>query len=54
MLEDAEVRVACELENVIAGGDHVIVTGVVLEVEASDGPPLVFYDGAYRPLPGPR
>jgi flavin reductase (DIM6/NTAB) family NADH-FMN oxidoreductase RutF len=50
VLEDAEVRVACELENVIAGGDHMIVTGVVLEVEASDGPPLVFYDGAYRPL----
>ena len=49
-LEDAEVRVACELENVIAGGDHVIVTGRVLEVETSDGAPLVFYDGAYRPL----
>jgi flavin reductase (DIM6/NTAB) family NADH-FMN oxidoreductase RutF len=50
VLEDAEVRVACERENVIAGGDHMIVTGVVLEVAASDGPPLVFYDGAYRPL----
>ena len=43
-------RIACELRDVIAGGDHVIVTGAVLEVEASDGAPLVFYGGAYRPL----
>lgn len=50
MLDGAEVRIACELENVLAGGDHVIVTGKVLEVEASDGAPLVFYDGDYRPL----
>ena len=50
LLEDAEVRIACELENVLAGGDHVIVTGAVLEVEASEGAPLVFYDGGYRPL----
>lgn len=50
LLYDAEVTVACELENVLAGGDHVIVTGRVLEVAASDGTPLVFFDGAYRPL----
>lgn len=50
LLDDAEVRVACELENVLAGGDHVIVTGKVLDVETSDGVPLVFYDGQYRPL----
>jgi flavin reductase (DIM6/NTAB) family NADH-FMN oxidoreductase RutF len=50
VLDDAAVRIACELENVLAGGDHVIVTGKVLEVEASDGAPLVFYEGDYRPL----
>ena len=50
VLDDAEVRIACELENVLAGGDHVIVTGIVLEVATSDGPPLVFYDGGYRAL----
>jgi len=50
LLDDAEVRVACELENVLAGGDHVIVTGKVLGVQTSDGAPLVFYQGAYRPL----
>ena len=47
---DAVVWVACELRDVIAGGDHVIVTGAVLEVAAADGDPLVFYEGAYRPL----
>jgi flavin reductase (DIM6/NTAB) family NADH-FMN oxidoreductase RutF len=52
VLDDAEVGIACELENVLAGGDHVIVTGKVLEVETSDGAPLVFYDGEYRPLDG--
>ena len=50
VLDDAEVRVACELENVLSGGDHVIVTGAVLEVAMADGVPLVFYDGGYRPL----
>jgi 3-hydroxy-9,10-secoandrosta-1,3,5(10)-triene-9,17-dione monooxygenase reductase component len=50
LLSDAEVRIACELENVVSGGDHVIVTGAVLEVAASDGVPLVFHGGEYRPL----
>jgi 3-hydroxy-9,10-secoandrosta-1,3,5(10)-triene-9,17-dione monooxygenase reductase component len=50
LLEDAEVTIACELENVLAGGDHVILTGVVLEVAAAEGAPLVFYEGEYRAL----
>src|SRR5918995_2778695 len=49
-LDEALVWIGCELENVLAGGDHVIVTGAVLEVEAHEGEPLVFYGGAYRPL----
>ena len=34
----------------IAGGDHVIVTGEVRGLEAGDGDPLVFHGGEYRPL----
>jgi flavin reductase (DIM6/NTAB) family NADH-FMN oxidoreductase RutF len=49
-LDEALVWIGCELENVLGGGDHVIVTGSVLEVEAHDGEPLVFHDGRYRPL----
>ena len=44
------VWVACELQDVIAGGDHVIVTGQVLDLAANPGTPLVFHGGAYRPL----
>lgn len=42
--------IACDLRDVIAGGDHVIVTGEVTDLEASAGNPLVFHGGAYRPL----
>jgi flavin reductase (DIM6/NTAB) family NADH-FMN oxidoreductase RutF len=49
-IDDALVFVACDLRDVIAGGDHVIVTGEVTAVEMSEGDPLVFHAGAYRPL----
>ena len=42
--------VGCELRDVLAGGDHVIVTGEVREVDAEGGAPLVFHGGSYRPL----
>ena len=44
------VWVACELQDVIAGGDHVIVTGQVIDLETGDGDPLLFHRGGYRPL----
>jgi flavin reductase (DIM6/NTAB) family NADH-FMN oxidoreductase RutF len=34
----------------VAGGDHVIVTGEVTAVESTEGDPLVFHQGRYRPL----
>ncbi|HEX5761975.1 MAG TPA: flavin reductase family protein [Solirubrobacterales bacterium] len=49
-IDGALVWVACDLRDVIAGGDHVIVTGEVCDLAASDGEPLVFHRGAYRPL----
>lgn len=49
-IDDALAFVACDLRDVIAGGDHVIVTGEVTAVEASKGDPLVFHEGQYRPL----
>jgi 3-hydroxy-9,10-secoandrosta-1,3,5(10)-triene-9,17-dione monooxygenase reductase component len=44
------VWVACELHDVIAGGDHVLVTGEVQRLEAGEGEPLIFHRGAYRGL----
>jgi flavin reductase (DIM6/NTAB) family NADH-FMN oxidoreductase RutF len=49
-IADALVWVACDLRDVIAGGDHVIVTGEVCDLAAADGDPLVFHAGGYRPL----
>ena len=49
-LEGALVWVACELRDLIDGGDHLILTGNVIEAEASEGPPLLFHRGDYRDL----
>jgi 3-hydroxy-9,10-secoandrosta-1,3,5(10)-triene-9,17-dione monooxygenase reductase component len=50
-IDDALAWVACDLRDVIAGGDHVIVTGEVTGLETNEGDPLVFHQGRYRPLP---
>jgi 3-hydroxy-9,10-secoandrosta-1,3,5(10)-triene-9,17-dione monooxygenase reductase component len=49
-IDDALVWIACELRDVIAGGDHVIVTGEVRDLATGEGDPLVFSGGEYRPL----
>jgi flavin reductase (DIM6/NTAB) family NADH-FMN oxidoreductase RutF len=49
-IDDALVHVACELRDVIAAGDHVILTGEVVDLAAAEGDPLVFHAGEYRPL----
>lgn len=50
-IEGATVSIACELRDLLDGGDHTIVTGEVISIEAADGAePLVFSRGAYRPL----
>lgn len=50
ILDEAIVWTACELRDLLDGGDHVIVTGTVLELGAREGAPLLFHAGAYRPL----
>ncbi len=49
-IDDALSFIACELRDVIAGGDHVIVTGEVIALETAPGDPLVFHGGEYLPL----
>jgi flavin reductase (DIM6/NTAB) family NADH-FMN oxidoreductase RutF len=49
-LEGALVWVACELRDLIDGGDHLILTGNVLEADSREGEPLLFHRGAYRDL----
>lgn len=49
-IDDALVQVTCDLRDVLAAGDHVIVTGEVTALETSEGDPLVFHGGEFRPL----
>ena len=49
-IDGALAFVACDLRDVIAAGDHVIVTGEVTALEMGEGDPLVFHAGEYRPL----
>lgn len=49
-LDGALVWVGCQLQDVLSGGDHVIVTGTVVGLDARDGEPLVFYESSYRGL----
>ena len=49
-IDDALAWIACKLRDVVAAGDHVIVTGEVRGLETGEGDPLVFHGGDYRPL----
>ena len=49
-IEGSMIWVGCELADVHAGGDHVVVTGLVTALEAGRGEPLVFFGGEYRPV----
>ncbi len=50
-ISESLVWVACELRDVIAGGDHVIVTGSVVALgTAGHADPLVFHHGRYGAL----
>ncbi len=49
-IDDALLWVACDLQDVIAAGDHVILTGAVTDLATASGVPLVFHGGDYQPL----
>jgi 3-hydroxy-9,10-secoandrosta-1,3,5(10)-triene-9,17-dione monooxygenase reductase component len=49
-LPEALMWVACELRDLIDGGDHLILTGRVLEADSREGRPLIFHRGEYRDL----
>lgn len=49
-IDDSLAWIACELRDVVAAGDHVIVTGEVRDLATGEGEPLIFHDGEYRPL----
>jgi flavin reductase (DIM6/NTAB) family NADH-FMN oxidoreductase RutF len=50
VLDDALAWVACELVELLPGGDHTIGIGAVVAGAATEGEPLVFHRGAYARL----
>ena len=50
-IADALAWIACDLRDLLDGGDHVIVTGAVTDLVVNeDAAPLVFHHGEYRAL----
>jgi len=49
-IDDALLWVACDLQDVITAGDHVILTGAVTDLATAGGRPLVFHSGDYTAL----
>jgi flavin reductase (DIM6/NTAB) family NADH-FMN oxidoreductase RutF len=47
VLDDALAWVACDLVELLPGGDHTIGIGSVIGGDAAEGEPLVFYRGGY-------
>ena len=49
-LDGSVLWIGCELRDVLIGGDHVILTGAVSDLEVGDGEPLIHHRGDYRGL----
>lgn len=54
VLDDALAWVACDLVELLPGGDHTIGIGSVIDGAAGEGEPLVFFRGGYAGLTAPQ
>ncbi len=54
VIEGALAWATCELQDLIAGGDHTIAIGRVTAMGLGDGAPLLWYSGRYHAFPSPR
>jgi flavin reductase (DIM6/NTAB) family NADH-FMN oxidoreductase RutF len=52
IIEGSIAWAACELRELIPGGDHTIGIGKVVSLGLGGGEPLLWYRGGYRVLPG--
>lgn len=50
VLDDALAWVACDLVELLPGGDHTIGIGAVIDGAGEEGEPLVFFRGGYARL----
>jgi 3-hydroxy-9,10-secoandrosta-1,3,5(10)-triene-9,17-dione monooxygenase reductase component len=54
ILDSALAWVACELRELVEGGDHTVGIGAVVGMDHADGEPLVWFRGAYTTVAPPR
>nr|WP_321456780.1 flavin reductase family protein [uncultured Cohaesibacter sp.] len=50
LIDGALAQIECTTEQIIEGGDHIILLGRVVAINAAEGEPLLYYGGAYRSL----
>ena len=50
LLDGALAKFDCKVEQIIDGGDHIILIGRVTDIEQQDGKPLLYHGGAYKSL----
>jgi flavin reductase (DIM6/NTAB) family NADH-FMN oxidoreductase RutF len=53
VIDGALAWAVLELRDLIAGGDHTIAIGEVVEMGLGTGEPLLWFEGRYHTLPGP-
>ena len=50
LIDGSLARIDCKTEQIIEGGDHIILLGRVVDIAVSEGEPLLYYGGGYRSL----
>jgi flavin reductase (DIM6/NTAB) family NADH-FMN oxidoreductase RutF len=50
LIEGAICTIECRLREALPGGDHSIFVGEVVDIQTTDGAPLVYFRSAYREL----
>jgi len=50
LIEGANCTLECRVHSQLPGGDHSIFVGEVVEVQISEGAPLVYYRSGYREI----
>jgi len=51
VIDGAIAWAVCEVRDLLAGGDHTIAIGQVVEMGLGEGEPLLWFEGRYRTLP---
>jgi 3-hydroxy-9,10-secoandrosta-1,3,5(10)-triene-9,17-dione monooxygenase reductase component len=49
-IDGVPLWIACHLDDVHPGGDHLILVGEVVDLDLVEGAPLLFHGGGYRAL----